>query len=493
MSIGRIVVDLLAKTGSFDTDLNRSSKLAARRAKEIDEAFAKAGKAVGIALAAIGTAAAVAFKSAVNRMDDLSKAAQRVSLPTDQFSELVYAGELADVSMENLQSTLSRLNRSMADAQKSTSEQSRLFEALEISTKAADGTLRNRLDVLKEFADRFKEFGGGQEIIAAGVKLFGRQFEQLIPLLKDGSAGFEAAAEEARAFGIVVGNEAGRAAEAFNDNLTRLGKPIQGISQQIAQSLLPSMIALSDELVSVAKETGALQGAADIGVTALKGLATGAIGVGAAFLVAGEAIAAIVTGLTLVMKGEFKAAVAAMSLSADEIQHIIDRTARLMDSIWNPKPGAVGVSPGNNASEEARKRLAALMAAFAGSGKSVKTEAEKAADAVSKMLAKIEGDIARFGKSDIDIALRDLWDAGADAGQLDRALILLTKLDNLKKSVALTDEANKTLQTVQADRIREAEAIERQAEAWKDLIDPMREFIRNIESVEDTGWGHYFS
>lgn len=39
MSIGRIIVDLLARTGSFETDMNRSAKLAAKRAKEIDEAF----------------------------------------------------------------------------------------------------------------------------------------------------------------------------------------------------------------------------------------------------------------------------------------------------------------------------------------------------------------------------------------------------------------------------------------------------------------------
>ena len=486
MSIGRIIVDLLARTGSFETDMNRSAKLAAKRAKEIDEAFKKAGQAVGLALAGMATAAAAAFRSSVNRMDDLSKAALRVSLPTDQFSALVYAGELADVSMNDLQTTLSRLNRSMADAQKAGSEQARIFEALDISTKSADGTLRNRLDVLKDFADRFKEFGGGQEIIAAGVKLFGRQFEQVIPLLKDGSAGFASAAEEAKAFGLIVEAEAGRAAEAFNDNLTRLGKPLQGIGNLIAAGVLPSMISLGDELVNVAKETGALRGAADVGVTGLKILASAAIGVGAVFMAMGESIAAIVTGLTLVAKGEFKAAVAAMDISADEIQSIIERTQKLLGAIWNPpKAAAAPDAGGGTAGEDAKKRLAALMAALAGNGKSVKTEAEKAAEAVAKMLAKIEGDIARFGLNDHQKQLLDFFDAGATVEELARADELIRKYQALKDARKLTEDADATRLKMLADRVRESEELERQAQAWMDMADPMREFIRNLEKVDE--------
>ena len=52
MSLGSIVVRLSLQTADFETDAGRAAKAAQRRAKEIDDAFSKAGKAIGVALGA---------------------------------------------------------------------------------------------------------------------------------------------------------------------------------------------------------------------------------------------------------------------------------------------------------------------------------------------------------------------------------------------------------------------------------------------------------
>ena len=56
-TLGSIVVDLLARTGSFETDMNRAAKTAEKRAKEIDSVVSKAGERIGAALGAAGIAA----------------------------------------------------------------------------------------------------------------------------------------------------------------------------------------------------------------------------------------------------------------------------------------------------------------------------------------------------------------------------------------------------------------------------------------------------
>ena len=106
MTIGRITVDLLAKTGSFESDINRAAKLAEKRAKQIDESIRTVGTAMGVALAGGATAAALAMQSTLTMMDDLSKAATRVGLPTEDFSKLNFAASLADVSLDTLVSTM---------------------------------------------------------------------------------------------------------------------------------------------------------------------------------------------------------------------------------------------------------------------------------------------------------------------------------------------------------------------------------------------------
>lgn len=203
MTLGRIIVDLLAKTGSFETDINRSAKLADKRAKEIDAAFKRAGRAIGLALVTATTAVAAAIKSNIDRMDDLSKAAQRANLPTEQFSALAYAGELADVSMQDLQSALGKLAKAQGDSLKLTSEQGRFFKALGIEVADTSGKLRNTYQVFLDFADVFQQHKGSPEVMAAGMNIFGRSFQNLIPLLKDGREGLEAAAEEAERLGLI--------------------------------------------------------------------------------------------------------------------------------------------------------------------------------------------------------------------------------------------------------------------------------------------------
>lgn len=61
-SLGRLVVDLLLKTGSFESDLGRASKATKKRMKEIEGSFNAAGKVIGGALVAGVTAAGYAIK-----------------------------------------------------------------------------------------------------------------------------------------------------------------------------------------------------------------------------------------------------------------------------------------------------------------------------------------------------------------------------------------------------------------------------------------------
>src|SRR5690606_32504340 len=229
--------------------------------------------AVGTALVAGGTLVANQLKNTINQMDELSKAAQRASLPTEEFSKLAYAGELADVSIQDLQASLGRLAKAQADAEKSTSTQGRIFDALGISTKNAEGNLRSTYEVFLDFADAFQKYQGSPEIVAAGLNIFGRSFQNLIPLLKDGSEGLKAAGVEAEQLNLVLTGETGRAAEAFNDDLVKLKKSVTGMWMEVAEQLLPQLVKLSGEFVQAAKDGDTMKKAADSIAEALRALA----------------------------------------------------------------------------------------------------------------------------------------------------------------------------------------------------------------------------
>src|SRR5690606_14272235 len=95
---------------------------------------------------------------------------------------------------------------------------------------------------------------GSPEIMAAGLNIFGRSFQNLVPLIKDGSQGLRDAGAEAERLGLVLSTEAGQAAEAFNDNLTRVGAALRGMWTQIASRSLPQLEQLSQTFAKTAEE-----------------------------------------------------------------------------------------------------------------------------------------------------------------------------------------------------------------------------------------------
>lgn len=315
-SLGTLTVDLVAKTGLFESGMDRASRTAETKMRKIESDAKKFGAALGTAFAAGVTTLAFQIQSSINRMDELSKAAQKVSLPTEQFSALVYAGKLADVEIGTLQTSLGRLTKAQADSLKSTSEQAKVFNALGIAATDASGNLRNSYDVFLDFADAFNRQKGSPEIVAAGLKLFGRSFQELIPLIKDGSQGIRDATEEASQFGQVISTETGQAAEQFNDNLSRLGSLVTGLGNAIAADLLPDLVELTNKFVDSAKNGDALGNTAK-GVSDIVRVLGGAFEFVIPYF---KAIDDVIQGSTIALVGYAEAAKGVINLDWSQIK-----------------------------------------------------------------------------------------------------------------------------------------------------------------------------
>lgn len=262
MSIGRIVVDLLAKTGSFETDINRAAKLADKRAKDIDKAFKAAGAAVGAAMVTAGTVAAVALKNAIDRADELSKAAQKIGVTTEALSSLAYAADMSGASLQTLQGGLARLTKAQSEAAQGNEKLADLFGVLGVKFANTDGTLRKTDEVFRDLADRMSKLPDGADKTAVALELLGRSGGELIPLLNGGADALDEMTSRAQALGLVVDGETGKAAEEFNDRLSDLANMATGLSTALAAELLPNLISLTDSLAEGVRTGGGFKGVA---------------------------------------------------------------------------------------------------------------------------------------------------------------------------------------------------------------------------------------
>lgn len=246
MAAGSIVIDLLMKTGSFETDTKRAEK----RLKDLDNQIKGFGKSV----VAVGATAAAAFavmaKKNIDAMDNLAKAAQSVGVTTESLSALGYAAELAGVDADTLTNSMSRLAKGMSDAQQGTGEALKAFQALNLDPSGFSGTD----DALIKISDKFAQFQDGAEKTALAIALFGRSGAQLIPFLNSGADGIEEMRKEAERLGIVISGQTAKASEEFNDNISRLGKSIDGFVISIVSDLLPALSSFVEKLTEISIE-----------------------------------------------------------------------------------------------------------------------------------------------------------------------------------------------------------------------------------------------
>lgn len=246
--IGALRVNLGIDTAAFSNGL----KSAETRLAKFGSAMKAGLMAASVAGVAAMGALAAGIKETIDTADNLAKASQKFGIPVEQLSRMKHAADLSGVSLETLGTGVQRLSRNMLDAQMGLAAPQRAFDALKISITNADGTMKTSSQVMTEVAGRFATMKDGVEKTALAMTLFGRSGAELIPMFNSGADGLSAMMAEADALGITLDEKTGRAAEAFNDNLTRLGRVKDGFILKITAELLPTLEMLSEKFLDVA-------------------------------------------------------------------------------------------------------------------------------------------------------------------------------------------------------------------------------------------------
>ena len=254
MAIATLSIDLVAKLANIERDLAKVGGLAEKSARQMEAAFSGASSAIGSAFAGLAgafSAGALAsmVQGSIDAADALAKLSQRTGETVENLSKLQYAGRLADVSTDDLQSAMVRLNRVMGEAADGSEAAQKALARFGIEAGDSVG------QAFEKVAERIKNTSDESRIASATNDVLGKSFATLLPLLKGGADGLKTAGDEAERLGVVFSTDTAQAAEKFNDNITRLQGALSAIANQTAGTLLPLLTELTDSLVSVAKES----------------------------------------------------------------------------------------------------------------------------------------------------------------------------------------------------------------------------------------------
>lgn len=342
--IGALRVNLGLNSAQFRNGIRQANAGMQNFARNV-----RAGLMVaGVAAAGFAAGFARSMQTAIQSADEMYKAAQAAGTTVEALSQLRHAAEMSGSSFEGLQTGLRRLATAMEDVQNgSTGPASRAFERLGISVTDASGNLRAVDEVLSDVAQAFSQMEDGAQKSAAANAILGRSGTQLIPMLNAGANGLRSMRDEADRLGLTISTNTGQAAEAFNDNISRLKRAFVGIRNEVAAALLPVFERFSDALVTLMGDQELVRGISAGLVEVFKRIAIGALRVTKALYSMGAIAAWAASGFEGGAEG-YEAALARVADAHRQIDGLIETisndrivTVRMeLDGIGSPDAAA---------------------------------------------------------------------------------------------------------------------------------------------------------
>ncbi|MGL1833039.1 phage tail tape measure protein [Rhodocyclaceae bacterium SMB388] len=397
------------------------------------------GKRLSIAGAAGAASAAAGLVAMVNSQrqvfDELAKLSQKTGLAVEDLSRLQFAAELSGVSNDQLATSFRTLSQRIADAAKGTGEAAEAFRAMGVDVKGTDGSLRNQNDVLRDVADRFASYKDGAEKSALAQRLFGKVGAELIPLLNQGADGLQSMADESDRLGRTISAETARAAEQFNDNITRLSASLEGLSNLIAGPVIRSLADMSTEMLRAAQDGETIMGVFE---RVLRG---GVVGNRSDLVGAARDIETLTEQYNR-LKREIAPYDASGQSAPDYLQARLGRVSaelKLAQSNYQKFVDDLNKSARTAASLTAPVVGGTVAPRGAAAGRVINAQ-ERIYEAVQRQIAALEMQAATFGVAERQATLYKLSIEGATDAQIASADVLLRELNVLRQRA---DEQNR--------------------------------------------------
>lgn len=213
--------------------------------------LAAAAGSVVLGLGAIAAVAApIALVSwAAGSVDATAKLSDRLGIATEKLVALQYQAKMNASSAEGLELGLKKMVQTVGEAANGNEQASTAFRHLGLDMKAlADMSPDQQFAAI---ADKIAAIKNPTERASAAYGVFGKQSQELMVMLMQGSEGMRASQVEAEKLGIVFNRVDAAKVELANDAMTRIRLAIEGAAQTLAIQFAPFVDAAASKLLSL--------------------------------------------------------------------------------------------------------------------------------------------------------------------------------------------------------------------------------------------------
>lgn len=257
-SLGRLTLDLVARTGGFTGPIDKASRQTRRQMQDMSKQIRVAAAAVTALGAAAATAAAAGLvhmtRAGMQSIDSQAKLARSLEGTIDGVRALNIAA--SDSGIDGMEASLNRMNRRLGAIDINGGPAVRTVERLNLNL----AELR-RMDVderLAHIADRIRESGMSSQEAARHLQQLGFEQVGVTELFMEGGDAIRAARQEVDDFGLSVSMVDAAVIEAAGDQLARVGRLGESLRNSLAVELAPVVLEVATRFNEAAREAGGM-------------------------------------------------------------------------------------------------------------------------------------------------------------------------------------------------------------------------------------------
>ena len=255
MEIFKLFGSIFVNTDDAEKSMQKTEKGAESVASKFSKGIQTAGKwsaaVVGSSAVAGSALVGVASKSA-SAADNIDKMSQRLGLSRKSFQELDFVMSQSGVDINSFQTGMKSLLSNMDKCNEGNETAIANFNKLGVSVTDASGNLRSQEDVLKDTIIAFQAMEDSAEKSRLAQEIFGKQGQEILPLLNSEAGSFEELKKKAHELGLVLSDETVDAGVKLTDTIdqmkrslaavgTNLGAAVMPIVQQFAQLIIDNL------------------------------------------------------------------------------------------------------------------------------------------------------------------------------------------------------------------------------------------------------------
>lgn len=247
-TIGSVIIDVQADTQKlvkgFDNAQNKVKSATASMKKAI----------AGLAAAYISIQSVTAFKGmiqgSIDAADSVGKLSEKLGISASALSGLQYAAGFADVSIGQLNASMSAMIRRTENFKRDGGGAAKnALTELGITAEFARKNFTDTETTFKLLIDRLAELPEGTKKTAIAQDLFSKSAADVVRLTAMGADGIDDLVKKGKELGVVFTDELARNSAIFNDTLLELSQVSTGMSNNIATGLIPVLNIMARDLV----------------------------------------------------------------------------------------------------------------------------------------------------------------------------------------------------------------------------------------------------